>query len=167
MKLNQWQVAVSAEAFAAGLFARCGCDVSVQYGANQPAYDLVVVNGTKLLKVSVKGSQDGAWGLTQSYKKGTSYHGAVDTWQARHDPKILFCFVQFKDVTLDTLPRTYLAWPHEIAKRLKDSASGRGETILFEYKKWADHAVGAGTIDKIPDNWKFSSERVNEVFSTP
>ena len=165
MKLNQWQVAVAAEAFAAGLFARCGCDVSVQYGANQPAYDLVVVKGNQLLKVSVKGSQDGAWGLTQSYKKGHSYHEAVDIWLARHDPKILFCFVQFKDVAVDTLPRTYLAWPHEIAQRLKDSANGRGETILFEYKKWADHAYGAGTTDQIPREWVFSANRIEEVFS--
>jgi hypothetical protein len=62
---SSWHVAVAAEAAAAALFARCGCDVSVQYGADQPEYDLVVARGPKMLKVSVKGSKDGGWGLTQ------------------------------------------------------------------------------------------------------
>jgi len=48
-------------------FARCGWDVSVQYGASQPEYDLVAVDGDRVLKVSVKGSKDGSWGLTQSF----------------------------------------------------------------------------------------------------
>ena len=81
-KRTQWQVATAAEAFAAAQFARCGWDVSVQYGANQPEYDLVAVDGDRMLKVSVKGSQDGAWGLTQSLKRGTDYHGAADKWLA-------------------------------------------------------------------------------------
>src|SRR5260370_5861481 len=64
-RIPQWHVSVAAEAFAAALFARCGVDVAVQYGANQPEYDLVVSRDDKMLKVSVKGSQDGGWGLTQ------------------------------------------------------------------------------------------------------
>jgi hypothetical protein len=64
---TQWQIAVAAEALAAAQFARCGFDVSVQYGANQPEYDLIVAKGERLLKVSVKGSHDSSWGLAQSY----------------------------------------------------------------------------------------------------
>jgi hypothetical protein len=41
-------VGVAAEAATAALFARCSLDVSVQYGANQPEDDLVVVRGEKL-----------------------------------------------------------------------------------------------------------------------
>ena len=44
-KLTQYHVGVSAEAFAAGMFAHAGCDVSAQYGANQPEYDLMAVRG--------------------------------------------------------------------------------------------------------------------------
>ena len=66
MKLSPRNISVAAEAIAAAQFARCGFDVSVQYGANQPEYDLIIANGDALLKVSVKGSQDGGWGLTQS-----------------------------------------------------------------------------------------------------
>ena len=82
-------VGVAAEAFAAALFARCGLDISVQYGANQPEYDLIVVNGERMLKVSVKGSKDGGWGLTQSLLRDANYHGAVDSWLARHKPKTI------------------------------------------------------------------------------
>ncbi len=76
--ISSWHVGVAAEAFAAAVFARYGYDVSVQYGANQPEYDLIAVSGDKILKISVKGSQDGGWGLTQNYKKGCDYHEAVD-----------------------------------------------------------------------------------------
>lgn len=164
--MNSWQVGVAAKAFAAGQFARYGFDVSVlQYDANQPEYDLIVGNGDKFLKVSVKGSQDGSWGLTQSYIKNADYHGAADEWLQRYAPKTVLCLVQFKDVRLDKLPRMYLATPHEIAQRLKDSAKGRGETILYEYHEWGPRAYAYGTIDRIPESWKFSKARIEEMFT--
>jgi len=52
-RLKQWHIAIAAEAFTAGLFARLGYDVSVQYGADQPEYDLIVSKGDSILKVSV------------------------------------------------------------------------------------------------------------------
>jgi PD-(D/E)XK endonuclease len=67
--MTSYQVATAAEALAAAQFARLGFNVSVQYGANQPGYDLVIDNDEYTLKVSVKGSQDGSWGLTQAYLK--------------------------------------------------------------------------------------------------
>jgi hypothetical protein len=100
-RVSPWHIAVAAEAFAAGSFARCGLDVSVQYGADQPEYDLVVVKGERLLKVSVKGSQDGAWGPAQSHLKEADYHAAVDEWLLRHKPRTVLCFVQFKDVPIE------------------------------------------------------------------
>lgn len=41
-EMTPYQVGVAAEGFAAALFARAGYHVSVQYGANQPGYDLIV-----------------------------------------------------------------------------------------------------------------------------
>jgi hypothetical protein len=64
--MSSWHVATAAEAIAAAQFARFGYDVSVQYGANQPEYDLTIARGEKMLKISVKGSKDGGWGLTQT-----------------------------------------------------------------------------------------------------
>jgi Holliday junction resolvase-like predicted endonuclease len=157
---SSWQVATAAEAFAAAQFARCGWDVSVQYGANQPEYDLVVVDGERTLKISVKGSKDGGWGLTQSHLKNADYHRAADIWLERHSSNTVLCLVQFKDVPLDGLPRMYLARPSEIAAWLKASAAGRGGTIVHEHHAWTERAQAAGTVDAIPQDWRFTLERL-------
>ncbi|MBS1588562.1 MAG: hypothetical protein JST52_03000 [Bacteroidetes bacterium] len=145
----------------AGQFARLGYDVSVQYGADQPEYDLIVSKEDRFLKISVKGSQDGSWGLTQKFIKNADYHRAVDLWLQSHNRKTIFCFVQFKDKLLEQLPNLYLAKPDEVAKRLNETANGRGDTILYEnYTYKTKRAAGFGTTDKIPNNWKFSRERL-------
>jgi len=162
-ELTSRNVGVAAEAIAAAQFARCGFDVSVQYGANQPEYDLIVARGDKLLKVSVKGSKDGGWGLTQSFLKKADYHGAIEMWLQRHGSRTAFCLVQFKNARLDQLPRMYLALPSEIAGCLRDAAGGRGETSLREEHAWGPRASGAGTVDRIPPAWAFSKERVLEL----
>jgi hypothetical protein len=41
---TSWEVATSAEAFAAAQLTCCGGDVSVQYGANQTEYDLMAAS---------------------------------------------------------------------------------------------------------------------------
>ena len=167
-----WHVGVAAEAIAASLFARCGLDVSVQYGANQPEYDLLIVRGDDILKVSVKGSKDGSWGLTQSYlpkQKGIKdvpdYHAAIDRWLNKHGKKTVFCFVQFQGVAIDVLPRVYLASALEVATALHETTKGRGGTILYESKTWTDKAHAAGTVDEIPLAWYFSIARVEYLLS--
>ena len=162
-KLNPWHVATAAEAIAAAQFARCEWDVSVQYGANQPEYDLVVVKKTLILKVSVKGSQDGGWGLTQSYMKDRNYHRAASLWLAKHASDTIMCFVQFKGVGINQLPSVYLARPVEVATRLKEAAGGRGDTVLNENHTWTNRAQAAGTVDCIPEYWRFSNERAEEL----
>lgn len=144
----------------AAQFARCGWDVLVQYGANQPEFDLVAVKGDATLRVSVKGSQDGGWGLTQSFISEANYHNAADQWLARHGGKTVFCFVQFRNVSLNALPRLYLARPSEVAARLKATANGRGDTILYEDHTWGPRARAAGTQEKIPVEWCFTAERL-------
>jgi hypothetical protein len=163
---NSWQVATAAEAFAAAQFARCGWDISVQYGANQPEYDLVAVDGDRMLKVSVKGSKDGSWGLTQSFIADANYHGAVDAWLLKHSKKTVFCFVQFRGVSVSELPRMYLVRPTEVAAWLKAAAGGRGDTIMYEEHAWTPRARAAGTIDRMPAEWKFTEKRLNEIADT-
>lgn len=160
-----WQVATAAEAFAAAQFSRFGWDVSVQYGANQPEYDLVAVDRDRVLKVSVKGSKDGSWGITQSYVQNADYHGAADKWLARHTRRTVLCLVQFKDVGNQELPRMYLATPVEIVAQLKQSAAGRGETVIYEHHTWGPRAFGAGTTDRVPETWRFTVDRINEVLT--
>ena len=175
-QITSWHVSVAAEAVAASMFARCGFDVSIQYGADQPEYDLMISKGDDILKVSVKGSQDGSWGLTQKYlpkrsedeKKqgdGPDYHAAIDAWLAAHGSKTIFCLVQFRGVAFDQLPNVYLASPKEIAKQLHKTRNGQGGTILYEEKEWTSRAMAAGTTDAIPkEAWKFSAERVAKFF---
>jgi len=163
-KISSWHIKVAAEAYAAALFAQCGIDVSVQYGADQPGYDLIIAKNEKMLKVSVKGSQDGSWGLTQSYLKDAKYHAAVDEWVNKHDKNIIFCLVQFKNVHFGEMPRVYLATPIEIANRLKATAKGRGDSILYESHQWGPRAIGAGTTERIPLEWQFSRARIEQLF---
>lgn len=165
--MNKHQVSVAAESLTATLFAWAGFDVSVQYGANQPEYDLVVVRGDNLIKVSVKGSKDGKWGLTQSYKnKTTSYHEAADIWVSKHGNKTVLSLVQFEDVNLESgeLPRVYLATPYEIGEYLKHSKNGTGDTRVKEEHFWTS-GMAVGTTDKIPDEWKFSRNRIEELIN--
>ncbi len=163
-EISQYHIGVSAEAFAAGLLAYGGCDVSVQYGANQPVYDLIAVKANKTIRISVKGSQDGAWGLTQSWLAGADYHRAADMWLSKHKGGIVFMLVQFKNVKLGQCPRTYLATPTEIARQLKAQSKGRGDTMLHENHTWSRRAYGYGTTDNLSDKWVFSIERLDEIF---
>jgi len=164
-QFTSWHVGVAAEALAAALFARCGYDVSVQYGANQPEYDLLVAKDERLLKVSVKGSQDGSWGLCQSYlkPKSAAYHDAIDRWVKRHKARTILCFVQFHGVAVTEMPRVYLATPEEVARRLHETAKGRGDTILYERHSWGVRARGAGTVEEIPRAWQFSQVRIEQL----
>jgi Holliday junction resolvase-like predicted endonuclease len=116
-KFSSWHVGVSAEAIVAGLFARHGYDVSVQYGANQPEYDLIVSQADKLLRVSVKGTQEIGWGLCQNYlsNENDTYHAAIDAWLKRHNSRTVLCLVSFHGVQPLDMPRVYIAPPQEVA----------------------------------------------------
>jgi hypothetical protein len=176
VEVSSRHIGVAAEAAAAALFARAGFDVSVQYGANQPEYDLIVARplvrgetdrSDDILKVSVKGSEDGGWGLTQSLIRNADYHAAADAWLARHGRRTIFCLVQYMDVPVDAMPRVYLATPTEIADRLKQTSNGRGDTILHERHAWGARAHAAGSIDEIPQSWRFSLQRIDELLDLP
>ena len=167
MKVSSWHVGVAAEALTASLFARCGCDVSVQYGADQPEYNLVVVRGERLIKVSVKGSQNGSWGLTQAFLTSADYHRAVEKWLQRHKAQTIFALVQFKGVPVAEMPRVYLASPHEIARRLRETAKGRGDTILYEDTRGGRVLSAPAPLEQIPGWWRISRKRGWRRCSTP
>jgi hypothetical protein len=108
----------------------------------------------------------GGGGLSQTQLaklRQANYHGAADLWLSRHKPLTALCLVQFQGVPDDTLPRVYLAWPQEIAARLKAASGGRGDTILWENYRRGPRAAGAGTVERIPDNWRMTRERVQEL----
>jgi hypothetical protein len=59
----------------------------------------------------------------------------------------------------------YLATPDEIAQRLRETANGRGDTILFEDHTWSNRAMAAGGVERVPKKWYFSLERVEEILA--
>lgn len=172
-KPTSWQVTVGAEGIAAAQFARCGFDVSVQFGPNRPWYDLVVAKAGNLLKVSVKGSDDGRWALTETFLKRAAdlkgkqanYKGAIDLWLDHHGSRSVCCLVQFKDVSIGELPRIYLASPHEVAQKLRETAERLGNSSLHERYEWTSATDGSETIETLPPGWFFSEERVQELLA--
>jgi len=156
------QCEIAAEAFTASLLAQAGYDVLVQYGANQPHYDLVAVKEERILMVSVKGSQDGGWMLASRFvKEGVGYYEAIDQWHKHQRQDLVFIFVQFKDVVIGQAPRVYLARPPEIALHLKAHRNGLGHGALQE--NWLrDHPRSKYT-DKIPESWAFTGHRIDSI----
>jgi hypothetical protein len=156
------QCEIAAESYSASLLARCGYDVSVQYGANQPQYDLVAVKDQRILLVSVKGSQDGGWMLAVKYVgNGVGYHAAIDKWQQVQRPDLVFMFVQYMHTTLNQAPPVYIARPAVIAAHMKTQCNGRGHGSLQEdYQR--DHP-GSKYTHKIPAAWQFTQHLIDTV----
>jgi hypothetical protein len=111
------------------------------------------------------GSADGCWNLTQSAQSDLSTanhansHNPADLWLEGHKAGTAICLVQLKDVDNGALPRAYLAWPLEIAAKLKAASHGRDDTILWENYTLPDIA-GAGTAEHLLNGWKMTRERV-------
>jgi hypothetical protein len=53
---------------------------------------------------------------------------------------------------------------YKIAQRLKETARGRGDTILYKNHTWTKRAKGAGTVEEIPESRIFDEKRVGEMF---
>ena len=156
------QCEIAAESYAASLFARVGYDVLVQYGANQPHYDLVASKDSSFLPISVKGSQDGGWMLAVRYKEaGRSYHDAIDTWLAAQRVDVVFMFVQFFGLTLPEPPRAYIARAPEVALQLKSQRGGKGYGSLQENIRRI--RPGSRYDHQIPTDWSFSLERLRTL----
>jgi hypothetical protein len=162
--MTSHQVSVAGEAFAACLFAQAGCDVLIQYGANQPTYDFVAMLGSTAARISVKATQTEGWGLIQNYKKGRTYHETADAWLEDQPSDVLFCLVSFHDVLIGGAPRCYLARPIEIAEHHKSARHGEGHTTLYE-DNTPSKGVGKGHRYQIPSEWAFSLLRVKELLT--
>ena len=156
------QCEIAAESYSASLLARCGYDVSVQYGANQPQYDLVAVKDKRILLVSVKGSQDGGWMLAVKYVgNGVGYHAAIDNWEQSQRPDLVFLFVQYMHTAMNQAPPVYVARPAAIAAHMKTQCNGRGHGSLQEnYQR--DHP-GSKYAHKIPGDWLFTQTLMDAV----
>ena len=155
------QCEIAAESYTACLLARSGYDVLVQYGPNQPHFDLMAVKGERKLPISVKGSQDGGWMLGTTFKRGVTYHIAIDRWLAAQRSDVVYIFVGFINVELIQAPRVYVARPSEIAAQLKLRCLGRGHCSLEEDSP--AFYPGSKYKDKIPSEWRYSTERIDTI----
>ena len=171
VKPGSWPMTVGAAGIAAAQFARCGFDVMIQAGPDKPWYDLVVTKAGNLLKIGVKASEDGRWRLAESYllraahantKKPDVPH-AIRMWLDTHGERTVYCLVQFEGVSLNQLPRIYLATPGEIACRMKLGAERTGDAILHEQYDWTSPETGITVIEALPASWLFSMERIQEL----
>lgn len=156
------QCEIAAESYTACLLAQCGYDVLVQYGANQPHYDLIAVKDKRILPVSVKGSQDGGWMLAVRFvKPGVNYHAAIDQWLSIQREDVVYLFVQFINVALGQAPRVYVARPPEIAAHMKTQCNGRGHgTLQEDFRR--DHPRSQYD-HKVPASWSFSYGRLDQI----
>lgn len=160
--MTPYQVNVAAEAFAAVALSEAGYDVAMQYGTTQPDWDLVATKAGRTLKIQVKGSQTGGWGLFQGSIANADYHGALDTWFANQLPDIVFFFAQFKDVAVGSAPRCYIARPPEIVAHMRTTRGGNARTSLREKHTYV-RGVGAGHEDIIPAAWLYTQARIDQV----
>lgn len=161
-KMTSRQCEIAAESYTACLLAQAGYDVLVQYGANQPQYDLVAVKESRLIPVSVKGSQDGAWMLAVKFKNRTNtYHDAIDHWLNAQRVDVAFVFVQFSRINFGEVPRVYIAKPFEIAAHLKLQCDGRGYGTLDEDAR--QKALKSKYDHRIPVDWTFSLPRMESM----
>lgn len=169
--LSLRHITAGAKAIAAAQFARCGFDVSVQSGSEKPWFDFIVTRAGTLLKVSVHGSSDGTWSLTDSFQKESlsknskraNCHRAIELWLAHHGSRTLCCLVQFQHVPVSELPRIYLASPVELAERMHQVADRLEQATLYEAYAWGAPGENRALLDQFPSEWFFSEERIREL----
>lgn len=172
-KPSPWQVSVGAEGIAAAQFARYGFNVTVQSGLYKPRYDLAVAKAGHLLKVSVMGSENGIWALTQTYlkragdlsRKKADCDAAIDQWLDHNSSLTVCCLVQFQGVPIDELPRIYLATPQEVAGELRETADRLGSSWLYEEYMWTFSGEESATIERLPSTWRLSHQRLEQMLS--
>ena len=169
-KTASWPITVGAEGIAAAQFARSGFDVLIQSGHDKPWYDLMVTKAGNLLKICVKASDNGSWSLTHSYQRRadpsgrkTDCHRAIDLWLDCQGSRAVCCLVQFKGVSIDQLPRIYLASPTEIALKMRDSADRLNHAMLYEQYEWTSPESGQHMAEALPSEWLFSQARIQEL----
>jgi hypothetical protein len=158
-----YHIKIAAEAFAAGLLTHAGYDVLIQYEANQPDYDLAIgKRNHTLTRISVKGTQLAGWTLAGRYVREANYIRAADEWMHAQSDGLIFFLVSFYEVPLGTCPDCFVATPQEIAQQLKSQRGGLGHGSLA-LKRSPKRGAGAGTIDAVPETWRFSLARMNKL----
>lgn len=160
--MTPYQVNVAAEAFAAAAMSVAGYDVAMQYGTTQPDWDILATKNGRTLKLQVKGSQTGGWGLFAGHIQNADYHGALDAWLKKQIPDVVYFFAQYKEIPAGSAPRCYIARPEEIVLHMRTTRGGHARTSLRESHSYTK-GLGAGHDDVIPVAWLFSQARIDQI----
>jgi hypothetical protein len=161
--MSSRQCEIAAESYVTCLLAQSAYDVFVQYGAHQQDFDLVATKDERTLRISVKGTQDGAWMLAVKYlQPGVGYIEAIKKWLKAQPEDLVYMFVSFR-VPHGEAPRVYVAGPPEIAEQLESQSSGQGKAVLRE--DTPAHHPRAKHQDKIPNSWHYSTERLDNMYN--
>jgi hypothetical protein len=134
----------------------------MQYGTTQPDWDILATKGLRILKLQVKGSQDGGWGLFQNHIRNADYHGALDEWIQVQKPDVVYFLVQFSKVGVGEAPRCYIAKAAEMVAHMRTTRAGHAYTSLGEKYVWS-RGIGAGHTDMIPPSWVATQTRIDEI----
>ncbi|MDP1797751.1 MAG: hypothetical protein Q8K78_09730 [Planctomycetaceae bacterium] len=162
--MNKHQTSVAAEGFAAGVFAHAGYSVFVQYGANQPGYDILVSDDSGCtMRVNVKGSSNGGWMLTSKGKNES--HEDARLWWHNRNKSLVFCLVQFQRVEIGQLPRMYLASGDEIATEMMTHWFGNEISLSLWESYSATRGKYKGKHTKLPDSWTMDRDRIEAVMA--
>jgi hypothetical protein len=94
-------------------------------------------------------------------KNGVRYHEAISKWLEAQRDDLVFMLVQYQKVELGHAPRVYVARPCEIAESLRSHRNGQGHGALQE--DWKRNHPRSQYIDKIPEGWRFTQKRIDEI----
>jgi hypothetical protein len=161
-KITKHQVSVAAESFATASFARAGYNVFVQYGPNQPGYDLVVSHEKKVLHVSVKGSMDPKGWVISTKKKDMTYEASLKEWY-KNNKDWFFYLVLFKKNEIDSMPEMYITSAKELYDHLNKGFFGAPCLTLY-HDYCPKQGKNKGEVQKLPSDWNFSKKRIEKYF---
>ena len=140
--------------------AEAGIKVIICITEGIPIQDMMKV--TRIILVSVKGSQDGGWMLAVKHVgNGVLYHAAIDVWEQSQRKDLVFMMAQYMHASLTQAPPVYVARAAAIAAHMKTQCDGRGHGSLQEdYRR--DHPKSKYS-HKIPAAWLFTQELIDTV----
>lgn len=170
-KHSSRSLSASGEGIALAQFARCGYDVLAHAGHDKPMHDLSVSRAGRLLKISVKASNDGQWGFAEPFfRQRSDDHDnrlasikAVNLWRDSQFSGTVCCLVQFDGIALDHMPRLYLAAPGELTARMHESIERTGSASLREEYEWRSPIERITRVERLPSAWRFSPQRIEQL----
>lgn len=108
----------------------------------------------------MKGTTINKWKLCHA--SDADYKKAFKTWSDKHR-KLIFCFVQFENITLGQMPKIYLVSGDELILHQETGFFGDVGLELIEFYA-PTKGTHAGKTQSIPEHWLISQKRIDDLF---